>query len=153
FPTFAAQFAYSNVSTGLSSAGRILEILNVETELDQNKAGYDGPLDGSIEFEQVTFSYTGQTPALEAVSFRIEPGQTVALVGQTGAGKSTIAKLINRTYDIDAGQLKIGGVEVRDWNLETLRRQISIIEQDIYLFSRTIAENIAFGCPGASREE
>ncbi|MCB0153416.1 MAG: ABC transporter ATP-binding protein, partial [Anaerolineae bacterium] len=153
FPTFAAQFAYSNVSTGLSSAGRILEILNAETELDQNKAGYDGPLDGSIEFEQVTFSYTGQTPALEAVSFRIEPGQTVALVGQTGAGKSTIAKLINRTYDIDAGQIKIGGVEVRNWNLETLRRQISIIEQDIYLFSRTIAENIAFGCPGASREE
>ena len=153
FPTFAAQFAYSNVSTGLSSAQRILEILNTSTELDQNKAGYDQAMDGSIQFDNVTFSYTGHHSALQEVSFYIQPGQTVALVGQTGTGKSTIAKLINRTYDIEAGQIKIGGIDVRDWNLETLRQQISTIEQDIYLFSRTVADNIAFGCPQASREE
>jgi len=153
FPTFAAQFAYSHVSTGLSSARRVLELINAETELDQNVGGYDAPMDGRIEFRDVTFSYNGVTPALEEVSFRVEPGQTVAIVGQTGAGKSTIAKLINRMYDVDAGQILIGGVDVRDWNLEALRQQISIIEQDIYLFSRTIADNIAFGCPGASREE
>jgi ATP-binding cassette subfamily B protein len=153
FPTFAAQFAYSNVSTGLSSAQRILEILNTSTELDQNKAGYDQAMDGSIQFDNVTFSYTGHHSALQEVSFCIQPGQTVALVGQTGTGKSTIAKLINRTYDIEAGQIKIGGIDVRDWNLETLRQQISTIEQDIYLFSRTVADNIAFGCPQASREE
>ncbi|MCK6627731.1 MAG: ABC transporter ATP-binding protein/permease [Anaerolineae bacterium] len=153
FPTFAAQFAYSQVSSGISSARRVLELLNAQTELDQNVGGYEGPLDGSIRFENVTFSYNGGSPALSDVSFKVEPGQTVAIVGQTGAGKSTIAKLINRTYDVTGGQLIIGGVNVRDWNLEALRQQISIIEQDIYLFSRTIAENIAFGCPQASREE
>jgi ATP-binding cassette subfamily B protein len=153
FPTFAAQFAYSHVSTGLSSARRILEIINTQTELDQNVAGYDGPLDGSIQFDRVTSSYNGASPALEEVSFAIKPGQTVALVGQTGSGKSTIAKLINRTYDTNKGHIEIGGIDVRKWNLEALRRQISIIEQDVYLFSRTIAENIAFGWPQASREE
>ncbi|HXV42113.1 MAG TPA: ABC transporter ATP-binding protein, partial [Anaerolineae bacterium] len=153
FPTFAAQFAYSQVSSGISSARRVLELLNTETELDQNIGGYDGPMDGSIEFENVTFSYNGSSAALAEANFAIRPGQTVAIVGQTGVGKSTIAKLINRTYDVNRGQIIIGGVKVRDWNLEALRKQISIIEQDIYLFSRTIAENIAFGCPQATREE
>jgi ATP-binding cassette subfamily B protein len=110
-------------------------------------------MDGSIRCENVTFGYNGASPALAEASFEIKPGQTVALVGQTGAGKSTIAKLINRTYDVNSGQIVIGGVNVRDWNLEALRKQISIIEQDIYLFSRTVAENIAFGCPQATREE
>lgn len=154
FPTFAAQFAYSQVSLGLSSARRVLELLNTQTELDQNVGGYEGPLDGSIRFEHVTFRYQGGgSPALSEASFTVQPGQTVAIVGQTGAGKSTIAKLINRTYDVSGGEIIIGGVNVRDWNLEALRKQISIIEQDIYLFSRTVAENIAFGCSQASREE
>jgi ATP-binding cassette subfamily B protein len=82
----------------------------------------------------------------------VEPGQTVAIVGQTGSGKSTIAKLISRIYDVDAGRVLIDGVDVREWNMEALRQQISSIEQDIFLFSRPIAENIAFGCPDASRE-
>ncbi len=162
FPTFAAQFAYSRVSSGLASARRILEIINTETELDQNVAGHDGPIQGEVVFENVSFCY--QRPdqpcdlekrgvALQNISFRVEPGQTVAIVGQTGSGKSTITKLINRTYDVDAGRVLIDGIDVRDWSLTELRRQISIIEQDIFLFSRTIAENIAFGCPGASQEE
>jgi ATP-binding cassette subfamily B protein len=153
FPTFAAQFAYSNVSTGLSSARRILDILTIDTELDQNIGGYDRPMTGSIEFDQVTFSYGSANPALKDVTFKIEPGQTVALVGQTGSGKSSVTKLINRIYDVDQGRVRVGGVDVRDWNLEALRQQISVIEQDIYLFSRTIAENIAFGNPQASRAE
>ncbi len=153
FPTFVAQFAYVNVSTGLSSAKRILEIINSETDLDQNIGGYDQPMDGSIRFDEVAFSYNGSSPVLADISFSVAPGQTVAIVGQTGAGKSSVAKLINRTYDVSAGHLNIGGVDVRQWNLEALRQQISIIEQDIYLFSRTIAENIAFGCPQATREE
>ncbi|MDX1522847.1 MAG: ABC transporter ATP-binding protein, partial [Anaerolineae bacterium] len=143
FPTFAAQFAYSHVATGLSSARRILEFLNTSSELDQNVGGYDQPMDGSIKFEQVTFSYNGTRPALKNVSFSVEPGQTVALVGQTGTGKSTVAKLLNRTYDVNQGRILVGGIDVREWDLEALRQQISIIEQDIYLFSRTIAENIA----------
>jgi ATP-binding cassette subfamily B protein len=153
FPTFASQFAYSQVSTGLSSARRILDIINTQTDLDQNIDGYDGPMDGSIEFDNVTSSYNDSGPALAEVTFSVKSGQTVAIVGQTGAGKSTIVKLINRTYDADKGQVKIGGVDTRAWNLEALRRQISIIEQDVYLFSRTIAQNIAFGNPQASHAE
>lgn len=153
FPTFAAQFAYSQVSTGLSSTRRVFDLINTPVDLDQNAGGYEGSMDGSLEFDKVTFGYNDVTHALAEVSFKIEPGQTVALVGQTGAGKSSIVKLINRTYDVQQGQVKIGGVDVRDWSLESLRRQISIIEQDIYLFSRTVAENIAFGCPDATQAD
>ena len=87
------------------------------------------------------------------MSFSIQAGQTLALVGQTGAGKSTVAKLINRIYDVNAGAVQVDGVNVRDWDLAALRRQISIIEQDIFLFSRTIAENIAFGKPDATQAD
>ncbi|MEM7035091.1 MAG: ABC transporter ATP-binding protein, partial [Chloroflexota bacterium] len=153
FPTFATQFAYARVSVGLSSARRILELLNAQTALDQNAEGHQAKIEGSISFEHVTFAYGEGTPALKSVSFQVKPGQTVAIVGQTGAGKSTVAKLINRTYDINEGSIKLNGVDVRDWDLAALRRQISIIEQDIYLFSRSIADNIAFGNPSATREQ
>ena len=153
FPTFAAQFAYSFVSAGLSSARRVLELITAQTKLDQNVEGYSDTMDGSLTFKNVTFSYADGASSLEDVNFTVQPGQTVALVGQTGSGKSTIIKLLNRTYDVTAGQVIVGGHDVRDWNLESLRQQISIIEQDIYLFSRSIAENIAFGAPNATREE
>jgi ATP-binding cassette subfamily B protein len=159
FPTFAGQWAYSRVASGLASARRILELINAETELDQNLEGYDAPVEGAVTYDRVSFCYQppGEScpgePALEQVSFQAEPGQTIAIVGQTGSGKSSIAKLLNRTYDADDGRVLVDGVDVRDWNLEALRRQISIIEQDIFLFSRTIAENIAFGHPAATREQ
>jgi len=153
FPTFVSLFAYSQVSLGIAGARRILELINRETKLDQNIAGYSQPLRGEIEFRQVCFAYEGSEPTLDNISFKIRPGQTVALVGQTGVGKTTLVKLINRTYDVTAGQVLVDGVDVRAWNLEALRRRISIIEQDIFLFSRTIAENIAFGRPEASPDE
>jgi ATP-binding cassette subfamily B protein len=152
FPTFTSLFAYSQVSLGLASARRILELLNREENLDQNITGFGGPVQGEVEFKDVSFSYDGEN-ALEGISFKTRPGQTVALVGQTGSGKTTLVKLINRTYDVTQGQVLVDGVDVRDWNLEALRKKISIIEQDIFLFSRTIAENIAFGAPGAALEE
>ncbi len=98
-------------------------------------------------------SHSQSAAALTDVSFDLEAGQTLALVGQTGSGKSTIAKLLNRIYDVNQGRILVDGVDVRDWSLAALRRQISIIEQDIFLFSRSIADNIAFGKPGASRSE
>ncbi len=162
FPTFAAQFAYSRVSSGIASARRILDLITFQTELDQNVRGHEASMEGSVTFDDVTFCYTPPSKAcpledgnvvLENVSFRVEPGQTVAIVGQTGSGKSTVAKLISRIYDVDEGRVLIDGVDARDWNLEALRRQISSIEQDIFLFSRPIAENIAFGCPNATRED
>jgi ATP-binding cassette, subfamily B, bacterial len=152
FPTFISLLAYSRVSLGLAGARRILELINTETNLDQNEAGFKGQIKGEIAFEDVTFGYVAETAVLQEISFNVKPGQTVAIVGQTGAGKSSLAKLINRTYDVWAGCVTVDGIDVRDWNLAALRRQISIIEQDIFLFSRSIADNIAFGCPGATRQ-
>lgn len=153
FPTFVSLFAYSQVSSGMASATRILDLITRRTDLDQNRAGHAGPVSGAVTFEHVDFGYAGDQRALTDVSFRVAPGQTVAIVGQTGAGKTSVARLVNRTYDVGAGSVSVDGVDVRDWHLESLRRGISIIEQDIFLFSRTVAENIAFGCPDASRTE
>ncbi len=154
FPTFVSLFAYSQVATGLAAARRILELIVRKNHLDQNVSGYAAPMRGTVEFRNVSFAYSeGDEPVLKDISFKVEPGQTVAIVGQTGAGKTTLVKLVNRTYDVTAGQVLVDGVDVRDWNLEALRSQISIIEQDIFLFSRTIAENIAFGKPDATMDE
>ena len=152
FPVFVSLFAYSQVSLGLAGARRILDLINRENNLDQNLQGYAGSMRGEIEFRDVCFAYPDGEPVLEHISFKITPGQTVALVGQTGAGKTSLVKLVNRTYDVTAGQVLVDGVDVRDWKLEALRRNISIIEQDIFLFSRSISENIAFGDPGAGQE-
>lgn len=153
FPTFSSLWAYSRLSLGLAGAKRILEVMNRENNLDQNAEGHAQSMRGEVEFRDVTFRYDHSDPSLERMSFKVKPGQTVAIVGQTGSGKTTLARLINRTYDVTGGQVLVDGVDVRDWNLENLRRNISIIEQDIFLFSRSIAENIAFGKPDATQEE
>ena len=147
FPAFISSWSFSLVQLGIAGSERILAILKEETELDENEAGYRGGTEGmrgEIVFENVSFSY-GSTPALKNVSFHAEPGQTIAIVGQTGAGKSTLTKLVNRIYDTDTGRVLVDGIDVREWSLDALRSQISTIEQDIFLFSRTIAENIAYG--------
>ncbi|MBE0683170.1 MAG: ABC transporter ATP-binding protein [Anaerolineales bacterium] len=166
FPTFTSTWAYSQISLGLSSARRILELIKSETKLDQNASGRTSKMVGEIEFRGVSFRYPHPTPSpdgrgargegdfvLKDISFKVKPGQTVALVGQTGAGKTSLAKLINRTYDVTSGHILVDGVDVRDWNLASLREQISIIEQDIFLFSRSLSDNIAFGKPGATKDE
>ena len=167
FPTFVSTFAYSQISLGISGARRILELINRETNLDQNAQGYAGEMKGEVEFRNVSFAYStyptpspnGEAvadegePVLQNISFKVKPGQTVAIVGQTGAGKTSLVKLINRTYDATHGQILVDGMDVRDWNLAALRSQISMIEQDIFLFSRSVKENIAFGRPEATRSE
>jgi ATP-binding cassette subfamily B protein len=152
FPTFISLFTFSLVQLGIAGAERILELIKAETELDENAAGVTHPINGEIEFENVTFGYGGN-PILKQISFRAKPGETVAIVGQTGAGKSTLTRLVNRTYDVSGGRVLIDGVDVREWSLQSLRSQISTIEQDIFLFSRTIAENIAFGAAGIATSE
>lgn len=153
FPTFVSLFAYSQVSLGMAGARRILDLIKRKSELNRNPSGAHLQISGEIEFQEVDFAYQEDDLALEGISIRIEPGQTVAIVGQTGTGKTTLVKLLNRTYDVTNGQVRVDGVDVRQWDLEALRQQISIIEQDIFLFSRTIAENIAFGHPQASQVE
>jgi len=144
YPAFNSNWAFSLVQLGVAGAERILAILKEETELDENEGGYSAQMRGEIVFENVDFSYGG-APILKALSFQAHPGQTVAIVGQTGAGKSTLTKLVNRIYDVDGGRILVDGVDVRAWSLDALRSQISTIEQDIFLFSRSIAENIAYG--------
>ncbi|MGH3462622.1 MAG: ABC transporter ATP-binding protein [Kribbellaceae bacterium] len=143
FPAFVSIFSFSLVQNGIASANRLLKVMREETELDHNEAGRSVAMRGAIRFEDVTFSYGGR-PVLQDLSFTIEPGQTVAIVGETGSGKTTVTKLVNRIYDVDSGRITIDGTDVRGWNLDSLRSQISTIEQDIVLFSRPVAENIAF---------
>lgn len=144
FPAFISIWSFSLVQLGVAGSERILKLMKEETELDENEHGYSEEMRGDIEFEHVTFSY-GATPILKDVSFHAKPGQTIAIVGQTGAGKSTLTKLVNRIYDADEGRVLVDGVDVREWNLDALRSQVSTIEQDIFLFSRSLSENIAYG--------
>lgn len=172
FPTFISLFTFSLVQLGLAGAERILHTITTQTELDQNAGGHAAPIQGEIRFENVSFGYDapaspaasggwGPPPSqnravsvLRNISFSAHPGETIAIVGQTGAGKTSLTRLVNRIYDTTSGEVFIDGVNVRDWNLDALRSQISTIEQDIFLFSRTIAENIAFAAAGnATREQ
>lgn len=145
----------SVVQQSLASARRILDMIVTETELDQNVSGVAQPIQGEIVFDHVDFGYGDdhRTNVLHDMSFCARPGQTVAIVGQTGAGKTTLTRLINRTFEATAGQVRIDGIDVREWSMDSLRAQIATIEQDIFLFSRTIAENIAFGARAAVSHE
>jgi ATP-binding cassette subfamily B protein len=153
FPTFVSLFAYSQLSLGMAGARRILDLMTRQTELGENPSGHIAKMRGEIEFRDVSFAYEEGEKILENFSFHVRPGKTIAIVGQTGSGKTTLAKLVNRTFDVTEGQILIDGLDVREWNLAELRRQISIIEQDVFLFSRSLGENIAFGKPGADFEE
>ena len=154
FPAFISIFTFSLVQLGAAGAERILELMQARTEFDENSGGHRGNIGGEIVFENVSFSYGDKEKTiLRDLSFRAAPGETVAIVGQTGSGKSTLTSLVNRIYDVSEGRILIDGADVRDWNLEALRQQISVIEQDVFLFSRSVANNIAFGLgEGSSRE-
>jgi ATP-binding cassette subfamily B protein len=152
FPTFISLFSFNLVQLGLASAGRILTLIRTETDLDENRGGLTRPLRGEVAFESVSFGYDGET-MLGDVSFTVRPGETVAIVGRTGSGKTTLTRLVNRIFDVTGGRVLVDGIDVRSWSLESLRSQISVIEQDVFLFSRSVGENIAFGRAEAAQGE
>ncbi len=182
FATFISIFSFNLVQLGLASSRRILNLIRTRTLLDRNEAGHRGTIRGTISFENVSFSFDllkehevsqdavspgeGSTSpsgesgvlrppgfVLKEVSFTVNAGETVAIVGRTGAGKTTLVRLINRIFDVTSGRVLVDGVDVREWNLETLRSQISFIEQGVFLYSMSIRDNIAFGRRDAGDDE
>ena len=143
----------NSVQQSLTAARRVFEVLDTPIEVESRSGAISpGPLRGSIEFEGVSFGYTPGLPALHEVSFRAEPGQIVGIFGLTGAGKSSLLALIPRFYDPLHGIVRVGGRDLRELDLDEYRRQIGIVYQESFLFSNTVAANIAFGHPHATEE-
>jgi ATP-binding cassette subfamily B multidrug efflux pump len=156
-PIQIASQVYAQIQSSLAGAERIYAILDEAREPADCPPGDDLPpvtrASGRIDFDQVSFAYEAGRPVLHDVSFTAEPGQTVALVGRTGAGKTTIANLIPRFYDVTAGAVRLDGRDVRELPRVAVRLQVAMVLQEPFLFSGTIAENIGYGRDGATREE
>ena len=146
FPTNISMFVFGIIRLAGSSANRLLELMNKKTEIDENIEGKSKLFKGDIIFENINFTYPGsKSPLLKDISFEVKAGQTVAIVGTTGSGKTTLTKLISRLYDVSNGRILIDGNDIRTYALQSLRDQISYIEQDVFLFSTSIFDNISFG--------
>lgn len=154
-PIFMLGFIGGMLSRAEASAQRLFEVIDAESEIHDQPGAVDLPdLQGQVKFDNVSFRYAGgEQNVIEDVTFEVEPNQTVAVLGRTGAGKSSIINLIPRFYDVSAGRVLIDGHDVRQVKLDTLRKQIGIVLQETTLFSGTIRENIAYGRPEASLEE
>ena len=147
--------AFVMISMSAASAKRIVEVLDETTDLPPAKQPVQQVKDGGIEFEHVTFKYkhgSGQ-PVLNDITFSIKPGETLGIIGGTGSAKSSLVQLIPRLYDAETGTVKVGGVDVRDYNLDVLRREVSMVLQKNVLFSGTILDNLRWGDENASEEE
>ncbi|MBY9007529.1 MAG: ABC transporter ATP-binding protein [Candidatus Lokiarchaeota archaeon] len=146
FPIFISFFVFSIIKLAGAGAKRLLEIMNKKTEIDENLEGKSKDITGNIKFENVSFCYPkSKNKILQNISFEIRSGETLALVGTTGSGKTTLTKLITRLYDVTNGKILIDGLDVRNYALKSLRSQVSYIEQDVFLFSNHIIDNISFG--------
>ena len=147
--------AFVMIAMSAASAKRIVEVLDEHTDLPPAKQPVQQVADGSIEFEHVTFKYkhgSGQ-PVLNDISFTIRPGETLGIIGGTGSAKSSLVQLIPRLYDAESGTVRVGGVDVRDYNLDVLRREVSMVLQKNVLFSGTILDNLRWGDANATEEE
>ena len=134
------------MSSGLVSLGRVVEILQVPKEpIEDGKLNFKGRPTGTIVFDGVCFQYDENSPVLKDISFRCEPGQSIALLGPTGSGKTTLVNLLPRFYEYTAGSIKLDGIELKNYSREYLRKHIGIVEQEPFLFSRTVRENIVYG--------
>ena len=143
-----------NMQQSMAGAERVLDILDAPLEIQDRPGALElRNVRGDIAFEDVSFAYQQESPVLKGVSFHVEPGKMLALVGPTGAGKTTLTQLISRFYEPDAGRILIDGHDLQDVTIESLRRSIAPVLQDTFLFNGTIAENIGYARPDASREE
>jgi ATP-binding cassette subfamily B protein len=138
---------------GLAALGKVVGLLQAENAVSERPGAVVLPADDVLELDDVTFGYAGGAPVVKGVSLRLDAGEHVALVGVTGAGKSTLAKLLTRQYDPQEGAIRLGGVDLRDGTLESLRHRIVMLPQEGYLFSGTIADNVRLADPDASDDE
>lgn len=143
---------FNVLQMGMVAASRVFAILETEDFIDDKGTKEVEDIQGVIDFEDVRFSYDNLKQVLKGVTFHVEKGSCIAIVGATGAGKSTIINLLNRFYDINEGSIKVDGVDVRDYSLGSLRKHIAVVLQDVFLFADTIANNISLNNPSVSRE-
>ena len=153
-PIYNISNFYNQLVTNIAGAERIFEVMDTPPAIADEAGAEEMPqIEGEVRFDHVSFSYEDQVKVLQDVSFCIKPGETIALVGPTGAGKSTIVNLISRFYDVQQGTVRVDGKDVKAVSIESLRKQMGIMTQDNFLFSGTIRDNIRYGKLDASDEE
>ncbi len=144
----------NSIQASLTGAERVFEILDAPLEVAQPEKSFSPEkVLGAVQYEQVGFHYNPGVEVLQDISFSVEPGQCVAIVGATGTGKSTLMSLLPRFYDVTTGRVIVDGIDVREWDLDRLRRSVGLVFQETFLFSNTVAANIAFGKPHATRAD
>jgi ABC-type multidrug transport system fused ATPase/permease subunit len=144
---------FNEMQQGIVASDRVFELLEMEELIQQSGHINAGHFKGELEFQNVRFSYIENEEIIKGINLKIDAGQTIAIVGSTGAGKSTIINLLNRFYEIDSGKITVDGVDINDFTLDSLRRQIGIVLQDVFLFADTILNNITLNDPEISREQ
>jgi len=154
FPIRMSSFIINSFSRAISSGGRLFEVLDADSPvMEKRDAKVLERAEGKVEFEDISFAYEARMPALQHVSISAQPNQVTAILGAPGSGKSTIVNLLPRFYDVSEGRITIDGQDIREFTLESLRHNVGIVQQDVFLFSASIHDNIAYGVKDATRED
>ena len=144
---------FNTLQMGMVAADRVFKVLDTQSNIEDFGTEQLSNFKGEIEFDKVSFSYVANEPVLKNISFQVEPGQTIALVGSTGAGKTTIINLLNRFYDISSGAIRFDGKDIKTFSLKSLRKNVAVVLQDVFLFADTIFQNITLGDPKHSLDD